>query len=313
MLYAAQKMSAQACMGVDSDISNITPEWVKWVFDPVLGTTDLLSTEQEVGRFGQRFSKIFFSPFYNVEFGVNIPQPLPSVVGLSSSFFKSMIAEKSAWTSYVSRYGLETWQLAHAYYNGYKIQVCPLGFVRHNPRNVLQLCPMILQILDTVFLIRQTYGGPSHSHEKDTPISYTKDTPNAFSQDMSIPGVSMLKDIITMGYWIFAGDLKDRLPQTIFDPIMQRLKNYQHTPFLFEDELYCKALALLSKKIKRPQKPCTSYWKELEILFYLMCAKLLSYSYEVAQQSDDEAINVIDQLRRIMAQEFENEGTKAEL
>lgn len=157
---AADRLKIKACAVVDSDLRSITPDWVKYLLDPVL-----YSGYQFVAPIYVRHKydgTITNNVVYNLTralYGKRIRQPIGGDFAISSDVIKFYI-DQDVWETDVARFGIDIWMTTSVVAHNFRICQSNLGVKIHDAKDPSQhLAPMFRQVMWTVFSLMEEYEG----------------------------------------------------------------------------------------------------------------------------------------------------------
>jgi glycosyltransferase involved in cell wall biosynthesis len=153
---AANYLKIKACAVVDSDLRSITPDWVKYLLDPVLQKGFQFVAPVYVRH--KYDGTITNNIVYNLTralYGKRIRQPIGGDFALSRDLVKFCI-EQDVWETDVARYGIDIWLTTNAITGGFRVCQSNLGAKIHDAKDPGQhLGPMFRQVLWTIFTLME--------------------------------------------------------------------------------------------------------------------------------------------------------------
>ncbi len=154
---AACRLQTDACVVVDSDLRSITPDWVRYLLDPVLEKGYQFVAPVYVRH--KYDGTITNNIVYNLTralYGKRIRQPIGGDFALSREVTRYFI-NQDVWETDVARYGIDIWMTTHAITSNYRVCQSNLGVKIHDAKDPgLHLGPMFRQVLWTVFSLMET-------------------------------------------------------------------------------------------------------------------------------------------------------------
>jgi len=155
---AANRLKIKACAVVDSDLRSITPDWVKYLLDPVLERGYQFVAPVYVRH--KYDGTITNNIVYNLTralYGKRIRQPIGGDFALSGDVVKFYI-EQDVWETDVARFGIDIWMTTNVVTRNFKICQSNLGVKIHDAKDPAQhLGPMFRQVMWTVFCLMEEY------------------------------------------------------------------------------------------------------------------------------------------------------------
>ena len=143
-------LKSRAIVCVDADLLSITPEWVKYMVDPILQQgfdylTPLYSRHKYDGTIT---NNICYPLIYGI-FGQDIRQPIGGDFALSAGLARHLVSVP--WHRTTHQYGVDIFMTMQALLGGFKIAQVGLGAKIHKP-SAPKLGPMFLQVVSTALL-----------------------------------------------------------------------------------------------------------------------------------------------------------------
>ena len=155
---AANRLKIKACVVVDSDLRSITPDWVKYLLDPVLdkGYQYVAPVYMRHKYDGTITNNIVYN-LTRALYGKRIRQPIGGDFALSRDVVKFYI-EQDIWETDVARFGIDVWMTTNVVTRNFKICQSNLGVKIHDAKDPAQhLGPMFRQVMWTVFCLMEEY------------------------------------------------------------------------------------------------------------------------------------------------------------
>ena len=158
LFEAANRLGVRVCAMVDSDLRSITPEWVKFLLDPVLERDYQFVAPVYVRH--KYDGTITNNIVYNLTralYGKQIRQPIGGDFAISRDLAKFYI-EQDVWSTDVARFGIDIWMTTSAITQGFRICQSNLGAKVHDAKDPGQhLGPMFRQVLSALFSQMERY------------------------------------------------------------------------------------------------------------------------------------------------------------
>jgi hypothetical protein len=155
---AAHRLKVRACACVDSDLRSISPDWVKYLLEPVL--------EQDYEFVAPVYSRYKYDGtitnniVYNLVralYGKRIRQPIGGDFAFSHRLARHYL-EQEVWASDIARYGIDIWMTTNAIVEGAKICQANLGVKIHDAKDPAEaLGPMFRQVCGTFFSLLEKH------------------------------------------------------------------------------------------------------------------------------------------------------------
>ena len=143
-------LGARAVVCVDADLISITPEWIKYMAEPVLDEgLDYLTPLYSRHKYdGTITNNICYPLIYGI-FGQDIRQPIGGDFALSDKLARHLIAVP--WHRTTHQYGVDIFMTMQALLGDFKIAQVGLGSKIHKP-SAPKLGEMFLQVVSTALL-----------------------------------------------------------------------------------------------------------------------------------------------------------------
>jgi len=168
---AAARLQVKACAVVDSDLRSITPDWVKYLIDPVIeGGYDFVAPVYVRHKYDGTITNNIVYNLTRALYGKRIRQPIGGDFALSRSVAKFYV-DQDVWETDVARYGIDIWMTTNAINQGFKICQSNLGVKIHDAKDPGQhLGPMFRQVVWTIFSLMESYENHWKSVQGSEPV-----------------------------------------------------------------------------------------------------------------------------------------------
>ncbi|SPD71731.1 Glycosyl transferase family 2 [uncultured Desulfobacterium sp.] len=157
---SASRLNVKVCGMVDADLRSITPDWVKYLLEPVLEKGYQFVAPVYVRH--KYDGTITNNIVYNLTrtlFGKRIRQPIGGDFAISKDVAKFYI-EQDVWETDVARFGIDIWMTISAITQGFRICQSNLGVKIHDAKDPGQhLGPMFRQVLSALFTLMERHEG----------------------------------------------------------------------------------------------------------------------------------------------------------
>jgi len=157
---AANRLKIKACAVVDSDLRSITPDWVKYLLDPVLDNGYQFVAPVYVRH--KYDGTITNNIVYNLTralYGKRIRQPIGGDFALSRDVIKFYV-DKDVWETDIARFGIDIWMTTSVVAHNFRMCQSNLGVKIHDAKDPSQhLAPMFRQVMWTIFALMEEYEG----------------------------------------------------------------------------------------------------------------------------------------------------------
>ncbi len=154
----AARLNPKAVLVFDSDLRSITPEWVKWMADPILsGMAEFCTPYYRRHPFDGTITNTIVYPLTVAIFGKDIRQPIGGDFSFNTALAKYWISQQ-VWFTDVASFGVDIWMTLTALNENFKIVQVDLGSKIHNPKDPAEeLGSMFYQVISTLFYLIGRY------------------------------------------------------------------------------------------------------------------------------------------------------------
>lgn len=143
------ELKAKALVCVDADLLSITPEWIKYLADPVFDGHDLVTPLYSRHKYDGTITNNLCYPLVYGLFCRDIRQPIGGDFALSDRFARHLICQP--WHRTTEEYGIDIFMSMNGILGDFKVCQAGLGAKRHKP-SAPKLGPMFIQVVSTAFL-----------------------------------------------------------------------------------------------------------------------------------------------------------------
>ena len=158
LFEAADRLEVKVCAMVDSDLRSITPDWVKYLLEPVLekGYQFVAPVYVRHKYDGTITNNIVYNLTRSL-YGKRIRQPIGGDFAISGDLAK-YYSEQDVCDTDVARFGIDIWMTTSAITQGFRICQSNLGAKIHDAKYPGQhLGPMFRQVLSALFSQMERY------------------------------------------------------------------------------------------------------------------------------------------------------------
>jgi hypothetical protein len=289
---AANQLKVSACAVVDSDLRSITPNWVKYLLDPILEKGYQFVAPIYVRH--KYDGTITNNIVYNLTralYGKRIRQPIGGDFALSRDVTK-YYTEHDVWESDVARFGIDIWMTTKAITRKFKICQSNLGVKTHDAKDPAQhLGPMFRQVIWTVFSLMEENENHWKNVKGSEPVKtfkFESKTTEPESINVSLEG---LIENFKTGYQQFSVLWKDIFSKQCFDQIKKASELDSASFYLPTDAwvkiLYELAATFHSWKINR--------YKLIDLMTPLYYCRVASFVRQSWEMSSEEAEKLVEE------------------
>lgn len=138
----------KAAITVDADLRSITPEWVKYLGEPILKGYDYTLPLYSRHQFDGTITNHICYPLFYGLLGEHLRQPIGGEFGFSPALMNHWLKQK--WNPQARQYGVDVFMALHAIFGKFKICETGLGAKIHKA-SAPKLGPMFTQVITTLF------------------------------------------------------------------------------------------------------------------------------------------------------------------
>ncbi len=133
---------------VDADLRSITPEWIKYLGEPILRGYDYVLPLYSRHQFDGTITNHICYPLFYGLLGQDLRQPVGGEFGFSPALVAYWLAQR--WNHHTKQYGIDVFMTLHAIFGNFKICEAGLGTKIHKASSP-KLGPMFTQVITTLF------------------------------------------------------------------------------------------------------------------------------------------------------------------
>ncbi len=154
----ADIVGAKATLLFDSDLRSITPDWVKWVADPVLNDGyDFVAPYYKRYKYDGTITNNIVYNLTRSLYGYRVRQPIGGDFAFSLSLARTYIQEP-VWETDVAKFGIDIWLTTIAMVRKARIAQANLGVKIHDVKDPAEaLGPMFRQVVSTLLLLMEEH------------------------------------------------------------------------------------------------------------------------------------------------------------
>ena len=296
---AAEKLGARACAVLDADLRSITPEWIKYLLEPVLE-----KNYQFVAPIYSRHKydgTITNNVVYNINralYGKRIRQPIGGDFAFSRDTISSFLKE-NVWMTEVARFGIDIWMTTHAITGGSRICQANLGVKVHDPKDpASSLGPMFRQVVWTLFTLMEQNAEIWKKIDGSEPVE-TFGLSEVFEPEPVNVNLDLLIYDYKLGFQQFGSLWKDLLSPPCFE-LVRKLAAAESKDFVFPAEFWAKSLYELATTFHHWPK---NRAKLVEVISPLYEGRVASFINQAAEMKTVEAEQLIEEQAEVFERE----------
>ncbi len=168
---AAQRLGAQLCIVLDSDLRSITPEWIERLGQPIVsGQYDYVTPYYVRDKHDGTITNNIVYPMTRMLYGVDVRQPIGGDFAVAARLI-DVYLQQEVWQSDVARYGIDIWMTTTAINADAHICQAYLGAKIHDAKDpAAALGPMFRQVVGTMFDLMGCYEQQWKSAHRTQPV-----------------------------------------------------------------------------------------------------------------------------------------------
>jgi glycosyltransferase involved in cell wall biosynthesis len=291
LFEAANRLEVQACAMVDSDLRSITPDWVKYLIDPVLERQyQFVAPVYMRHKYDGTITNNIVYNLTRAVFGKRIRQPIGGDFAISRDLAKFYI-EQDVWDTDVARYGIDIWMTINAVTHGFRICQSNLGAKIHDAKDPgRHLGPMFRQILSALFSLMEQYESLWKTIRGSEPVEtfgfegYVEPEP----VNVNLEG---MVELFKTGYQQFSPLWKDILSKMSFGQICKSAE-MDSTRFYFPTDVWVRILYELAATYHAWK---TNREKLLGLMTPLYYARVASFVRQSWEMNSEEAETLVEE------------------
>lgn len=152
LFRAAVELKARAIIVVDADLKSITPQWVRYLGEPLMGRFDYVTPIYVRYKYDGTITNHIAYPMLRTLFGLRVRQPIGGDFGFSGKLARAFLAEK-LWNDKIAHFGIDIWMTTIAIARGFNVCQAFLGTPKtHKVKDpAADLSKMFVQVVSTLF------------------------------------------------------------------------------------------------------------------------------------------------------------------
>jgi hypothetical protein len=155
---AAYRLKVRACACVDSDLRSISPDWVKYLLEPVMERAyESVAPVYSRYKYDGTITNNIVYNLVRALYGKRIRQPIGGDFAFSHRLARHYL-EQDVWDTDIARFGIDIWMTTNAIVESAKICQANLGAKIHDAKDPADaLGPMFRQVCGTVFSLMEQH------------------------------------------------------------------------------------------------------------------------------------------------------------
>lgn len=288
---AANRLHVKACAVVDSDLRSITPDWVKYLIDPVMeGGYDFVAPVYVRHKYDGTITNNIVYNLTRSLYGKRIRQPIGGDFALSRNVAK-FYADQDVWETDVARYGIDIWMTTNAITQGFRICQSNLGVKIHDAKDPGQhLGPMFRQVVWTIFSLMEDYEEYWKDIRGSEPVETFGFENHAEPEPVAVD-LDALVDHFKVGFQQFSSLWKDLFCPECFEAIQEAStldpQVFRLPTRTWIQTLYDLAATFHSWKVNR--------YRLIDLVTPLYYARVASFVRQSLEMTSEEAENLVEE------------------
>lgn len=288
---AANRLRVKACAVVDSDLRSITPDWVKYLIDPVMeGGYDFVAPVYVRHKYDGTITNNIVYNLTRALYGKRIRQPIGGGFALSRNVAK-FYADQDVWETDVARYGIDIWMTTNAITQGFRICQSNLGVKIHDAKDPGQhLGPMFRQVVWTIFSLMENYEEYWKNVRGSEPVETFGFQNHAEPEPVAVD-LDALVDHFKVGFQQFSSLWKDLFCPECFEAIQEAStldpRVFRLPTRTWIQTLYDLAATFHSWKVNR--------YRLIDLVTPLYYARVASFVRQSLEMTSEEAENLVEE------------------
>jgi glycosyltransferase involved in cell wall biosynthesis len=152
LFKATVELDAKFVVMVDADLKSITPNWIRYLGEPLMGRFDLVTPIYVRHKYDGTITNHIAYPLLRSLFGLRVRQPIGGDFGFSGKLARAYLSEK-LWNDKVANFGIDIWMTTIAIARGFNVCQAFLGAPKiHRAKDpAADLSMMFTQVVSTLF------------------------------------------------------------------------------------------------------------------------------------------------------------------
>lgn len=287
-------LKAKAIGVFDADLRSITPEWVKYIIEPILyRSAGFVTPFYRRHKFDGTITNQIVYPMTRALYGVDVRQPIGGDFGFCPELAAFFVKE-DVWETDVARFGIDIWMTTCAINEGFNVVQTYLGSKIHGAKDpASDLGPMFRQVVSTLFYLMDKY---KHNWDRENTFK-TIEIKNNGDDEPILEAVS-----------VSMNDLREEFIEGFqnFRPLYDKILNSDNISRLdniynswesnrdeeFDAELWSKVLYDFAYTYQQWQR---NKRRLVDVLTPLYFGRTKSYCQQVINMSSSEAEQVVNE------------------
>jgi glycosyltransferase involved in cell wall biosynthesis len=303
LFKAAVELDAKAVAMVDADLKSITPQWIQYLVEPLMGRFDYVTPIYLRHKYDGTITNHIAYPMIRTLGGLRVRQPIGGDFGFSGRAARAFLAEK-LWNEKISNFGIDIWMTTIAVARRFNVCQAFLGTPKiHRPKDPAgDLAPMFKQVVSTLFDLMIDFEYLWKYVGRSRPSSIY-----GFGQgmDQQPPPVNVSTDKLFAGFrkgWDDHSDLwKEILPAPDFREVERLTQVEDERAFSYSSSLWARIIFDFAVAYKGASEDDRDRIMEALIPFYN--SRVLTFVNKTRDYDMRESEEYLDAIQRVFEEE----------
>jgi len=302
LFEAAVELNAKAIIVVDADLKSITPQWIRYLGEPLMGRFDYVAPIYARHKYDGSITNHIAYPLLRSLFGIRVRQPIGGDFGFSGKLARAFLSEK-LWNDKIANFGIDIWMTTIAIARRFNICQAFLGSPKvHNPKDpAADLGPMFTQVVSTLFdlitdfefIWKDTFASsPSNIYGFGLGVEEKPPTVNV--------NTDTLFDSFMAGFKEYGKTWEKIIPGPEYMQISKLQKIKEKKSFYYSSDLWARVLFsfAIAYKMKEIDKDLL-----IESMIPFYHSRVLSFANKTESASIKEAEEYLENITRVFEKE----------
>ncbi|MBI4525389.1 MAG: glycosyltransferase family 2 protein [Deltaproteobacteria bacterium] len=296
---AMDKLGARACAVVDADLRSITPDWIRYLLEPVLESDyQFVVPVYSRHKYDGTITNHIVYNLTRALYGKRIRQPIGGDFGLSRETITSYLKE-NVWVTDVARFGIDVWMTTHAITSGLRTCQANLGVKVHDPKDpASSLGPMFRQVVWTLFTLMEKNAEIWKKTQGSEPIETFGLTELIEPEPIEV-NLDLLIYNYKLGFQHFGTLWKELLSPSCYD-VLSRLASAENKEFHLPVDCWAKILYEFATTFHHWP---TDRDKLIELMSPLYNGRVASFINQTAELNSWDAEKAIEEQAEVFEKE----------
>ncbi len=302
LFRVAVELDARAVVVVDADLKSITPHWVRYLAEPLLGRFDFVSPIYVRHKYDGTITNHIAYPLLRTLFGLRVRQPIGGDFGFSGRLARAFLVER-LWNERIANFGIDVWMTTIAIARRFNVCQAFLGTPKtHRPKDPSSdLSQMFTDVVGTLFdlMIEFEYLWKESGDSRPSSIYGfglgVDEKPPAVDID-----IEKLCEGFRSGFDLFGELWRRVIPASVFTEI-ERLQECRPTgTFHYPSDLWARVLFNFAVAYKNESEDRDELLAALVPFYH---SRVLSYVNSTVGAETREAEEYLENINRVFEEE----------